>query len=208
MVSGVQEGLLYWRKDIGVPSPLGRKSVVISNTKGDTNPSLAYDHRGRLICQFDRWRSGDTFHFIAGHRNTLYLYVLVDGPRVMETVSDDDGDTWKDPTMTIPGGQYPVVETGHDGSIYRAAYVDDGTGHATGTIQAQWQAPGDAAPSAVFTLMQADGVTPIAVQAGSFGLDHLAESAGRWILTVLEVGNTSPTEWASADDDGGTYVPV
>jgi len=208
LVAGVQEGLLYWRKDNCNAAAWDASSVVITDAKGDCNPSLAYDHRGRLICQYDRWRDGSLFHFAAGHRNTLFLYVLVDGARVMETVSDDDGDTWKDALMTIPGGLYPEIEEGHDGSLYRAAYVDDGMGTDTGTIQAQWQAPGDPAPSAVFTLMKADGVTPIAVQKGSFGLAHMAESAGRWILTVLEVGNTTPTEWVSADDSGGSFVPV
>jgi hypothetical protein len=165
---------------------------VVTANIADSNPALAADYRGRLYCQFDRWTSGGT-----GRLRTADTY---------ETYSDDDGETWRSPHMTIPGGQYPDIAAGHDGSLMRVAYVDDGTGSGTGTLWAQYQAAGDPSPSAAFQLKKADGVTPIAAQMGAFKINHAWDGAAQWILTVLEVGKTLPTEWVSTDELGGTFT--
>lgn len=188
IVGGTPSGIAYWRCDTGCPRPgvtWDTAAVVITSNVKDGNPSLAQDYRGRLYCQFDRAGVG-----------------------VYETVSDDDGQTWSAPIMgSITNGQYPVIRAGHDGSIYRAAYVDDGTGMGTGVIKGQWQAAGDVSPSAAFTFKDNTG-TAIPSQAGAFAIDHLAETAGRWILTVLRPGEVTPVEYVSADDAGGTWVLV
>lgn len=187
-VSGAPAGIAYWRCDTGCPRPgvtWDSTAVVITSNILDGNACLAQDYRGRLYCQFER--SGDGIY---------------------ETFSDDDGQTWSAPTMSgIANGIYPWIRDGHDGSLYRAAYVDDGTGMGTGTIMGQWQAPGDPSPSTPVTFKDATG-TAIPAQLGSFALTHIAESAGRWILTVLKPGDTVASNYVSADDAGGTFVLV
>lgn len=187
-ISGAPAGIAYWRCDTGCPRPGGvwdSTAVVITSNVLDGNPCLAQDYRGRLYCQFERSGGG-----------------------IFEAFSDDDGQTWSAPIMgSITNGTYPYIRSGHDGSIFRAAYVDDGTGAGTGTIVGQWQAAGDPSPSTPVTFKDATG-TAIPSQMGAFALDHIAETAGRWILTVLKPGDTTPTEYVSADDAGGTFVLV
>jgi len=184
------EGLAYWRGDAGHPRPGYGWDLTgqhVTTTPADDNPCLAIDRGHRLHLVFDRQTS-------AGPPRVAPAY---------EMHSDDDGQTWSVPTaMTIANAQYPRIRVGADGSIMRAAYVDDGTGHSTGTIKGQYQAPGDPAPSTAFTFNKWNGsaMVPITAQAGCFDIDLERDSSGQWIMTVLETGNTQPTEWTSADD--------
>ena len=183
---GSAAGIGYWRCDTGAPGAWDSAAVIITSGAFDDNPSLAMDHRARLYCAFDRTSSGGT---AGGY----------------EAYSDDDGQSWSTPAMSIPNGMYSIIRTGQDKSLYRIAYIDDGSGASTGTLQGSWQAPGDAAPSALFTLKKSTGAA-ITLQQGAFGIDHMAETASRWILSILEIGATSTSNWVSADDAGGTFV--
>lgn len=186
-MSGNPNGIAYWRRDQGQPYLPGSWDVAaipISISTEDRNPSIAFDYQGRLFCNWER---------LTG---------------IFQAFSDDDGLTWSTPILNVPNGLYPVIRRGTDGSLYRVAYVDDGTGHNSGTLQGQWQAVGDPSPSATFTLKKnvAGSMVAFSVQQGSYMIAHLYDMASQWILTVLEVGATAPTEYVSADDLGGTFV--
>lgn len=190
------EGLAIWRGDAGhsrsgYPWDLAGQHVTANPV--DDNPCLAIDRAHRLYLVFDRQSSAGP-------------------PRVapsFEMHSDDDGFSWSTATaMLITNGQYPRIRCSDDNSIYRAAYVDDGTGHSTGLIKGQYQAPGDPSPSTVFTFKKLSGLSTvnIAVQQGAFDIFAERDSSNHWILTCLETGNTQPTEYISADDGGGTWI--
>lgn len=186
-MSGAPAGIAYWRCDTGAPRTAGDwtiAAVPISADPTDANPSICIDHWGRVWCRWQR---------------TAGVYVAF---------SDDDGVSWSSPTLAIANGLYPVNRTGHDGSIYIAAYVDDGTGMSTGTIKAQWQYPGDTAPSSPVTLRKWNGsaLVNIAVQLGSFMLAPLMAVHGGWMLTVVEVGASATTDYISYDDAAGTFT--
>lgn len=191
-----QSGLSYWRSDAGAPKSWNSyawtaNAIIIDASTVDDYPDIDRRPDGRLYVCFDRQTQAS--------------------PRMADTwecYSDDDGLTWSMPTMTISGGQYPKLRCGHDGSIYRTAWVDDGSGQGIGTIQGQYQAPGDPSPSTAFPLLKWTGATlvPIVCVGGKYDIEHLLECSSRWIISVLEVGATTPTEYVSADDGGGTFV--
>jgi len=185
-LAGGPAGIQYWQSPAAAPGQWTTGGGVVPDTitsdVDDNNPCLMQDSRGRLWCAFDRESVG-----------------------ALVCWSDDDGDTWSDPVMAIANGQYPIIRAGKDGSIFTAAFVDDGTSSGTGTIQAYWQPAADATPSATLTFKDGSG-TAIAVQAGAFGLDQLVEPSGRWALTVLAVGDSAPSTWLCSDDAGMTWL--
>ena len=185
-VGGGPAGIQYWQSMASTPGQWtmggGSTQIVITSDTRDGNPSLALDCRMRLLCAFDR-----------------------DSVGTMICWSDDDGETWSDPIMSIAGGTNAVVRCGKDGSMFEAAYVDDGSG--VGVIKGIWRPTPDGTPSSVTTFKDETG-TDIPVQPGQFGLDHLAETGSRWALTVLVDTETAPSTWLSADDAGCTFLRV
>jgi len=113
---GNPNGLAYWRSQADCPGNWDVTGAPITSNDADENPSLMYDSRGRLYCLFDRQEVGSCLSW-----------------------SDDDGLTWSDAVTTITNGTHSAIATGHDGSIVIMAYVDDGTGADTGTLQGFWQ---------------------------------------------------------------------
>ena len=198
---GYLAGLSYYANYAGHPRVANGwdiNNVIVTRNANDDNPSLGMDNSGRLHLVYDTQSSPGT----------------TTTPRVAvsyETYSDDDGQTWSTPVeMNIPKGMFPRVYVSPEGTIYRAAYVDDGTGQNSGVIQGQIQYPGDTVPSAPFIFQKYNAATsaliPISVQQGAFSIDMERDGSGRWILTCLEADLATPSEYLSADDKGGTWV--
>lgn len=115
------------------------------------------------------------------------------GPHVYEALSNDDGESWEVPIVAFSGGSKPAIWVGVDSSIMRGAVV--------GThIELSYQAPGDMAPSAPFTMKDQTGAT-ILVKNDTFGLSQETnDSTLRWTAELSITGETATSTWESTDD--------
>lgn len=182
----VESGRLRWRR-WELPVPLGATPVadaLITSDYHDAQPSLAYQLGQRTVLLFYR-RDGAS------------------GAGVYEIFSDDDGDTWSTPTLSIPSGQQPRQAIDISGGLLRVAWVADTA--TVGNLKATWQAAGDTSPSAVFTLT--NKATSAALRVGKKGYDVSAagDSGSRFNLTVTLEGETDTSNWYS-EDDGRTWT--
>ena len=193
---GAKHGIRVWRTD--KPIPIRASGLVSydlanvaatgtgydqSNAGRDSEPSFASDWRGRFHCVFMR-RTGCS---------PTYAYAAY------ETFSDDDGATWSISVMAFSGGKHPVIRTGNDGTLIRAAFVPNADPSTGGTIQTTFQAAGDASPTSPVTLTDQTGATITTVD-DTFSLTHARDGAARWVLIATPFGATQPAEWWSADE--------
>ena len=189
-VSSQPVGILFWRSDrpvplvqVGGPSAgrvwdtrNGAQGVLVTSTSGDNSPRLAEDYRRLLFLLFIRPAQG-----------------------AMLCRSGDDGDTWEPPLMAIPGGTHPNIIS-QDGRTLAAACINVGTSTAPiFHIQARVQGPGDPALGTLFTFNDTSGAA-LHVADDSFGLAFAAEGPNRLALHVLIAGETSTSDWWSAND--------
>jgi hypothetical protein len=158
-----------WRSDFSTP-PWALTAVNASGGTVDADPALTTDH------QTDR-------AFVVFGRSGA----------AMQIYSDDQGATWSMPVQIIAGGTRPMIATGHDGTIIRAALV--GT-----AIKCTIQRPGDVAASPVATWVDQTGAT-LSLQNDRFGMAQEHSGGERWIATLMITGDTAPSEWWSADPD-------
>ena len=190
-------GILYWRSDRPVPvmqvggpragqvwdTPNSTLGVKVTASSRDNSPSLAKDHRSILYLIFNRPAQG-----------------------ALLCRSDDDGNTWNSPFMAISGGTHPNIVS-QDGQTLTAACVNVGTSTTpVFHIQARAQGPGDPALGTLFTLNDTSGAA-LHVADDSFGLAFAAEGPNRLALHVRIAGETSTSDWWSADN-GRTWTRV
>ncbi|WP_395089285.1 hypothetical protein [Armatimonas sp.] len=175
-----EAGQIRWRR-WNFPVPMGAATAadaLITSGYIDRQPALFYWHGQRTYLLF--WRR-------AG----------VSGDGIYEIYSDDDGDTWSTPAMSIASGQYPRTAVDISGGVLRAAWVAD-TG-SIGNLKGTWQAAGDASPSAVFTFTVLGGAALRTTKTG-FDISAAPDSASRINLTCTIEGETSTSNWYSEDD--------
>lgn len=166
--------IYFWRSNFGAP-PYAIGAIDATGGSADDHPKLTVDDRtDRIFITFQR--SGNA----------------------CEVYSDDDGKTWSGVYTIITGGTHPTNEKGNDGTIIRAAYV--GATGGPGVIKATIQRPGDASPSALATFVDNTGAN-ISFQDDAFQLSQEADSGDRWLLSCMVTGDTSPSDWWSADPD-------
>ena len=199
-------GIQFWRAGGPVPKLDGgalweTAAVIITANKIDTSPALALDSRGLIYCAFARASTP-----------------AATGDGIVFKRSDDYGSTWgavidtegNTEIMAIPGGLLPAIASG-GGSILVGAIV--GTDQAGYTLSTCYKANGSAAFSAP---VQVGGVTPpsaspavMKVQKSGIGLCRAAEGPNRWVLTVLMQGESTTSEWWSADNGASwTRIPA
>ena len=190
LVSGSPAGIAHSRANIGHLAAFDVSAVMVTTSPAASLPSLALDHRTRLFCGFGLDGTAGT---------TLGGY---------EAFSDDDGETWGDPTVMIANAKYYRVRAGKNGAgLLRLGWVDDGAGHtpATGVLKTTYQSPGDAAPSSPVTLTDQTG-TVISAADSVPDLDHVAAGSSPWRMSVLEAGNTTPSEFLCHDETGAGWT--
>ncbi|WP_394794877.1 hypothetical protein [Armatimonas sp.] len=175
-----EAGQIRWRR-WDFPVPMGASPVadaLITSGYSDRQPSLFYWQGQRTYLLF--WRR-------AG----------VSGDGIYEIYSDDDGDTWSAPAMSIASGQYPRTAVDISGGVLRSAWVAD-TG-SIGNLKGTWQAAGDASPSAVFTFTEL-GASALRTTKTGFDISAAPDSASRINLTCTIEGEFSTSNWYSEDD--------
>ena len=121
---------------------------------------------------------------------------------VMEIVSDDDGKTWSDPTTVFTGARKPRPAIHPStGAIVRMAYKP-GTPATVGTLVANIQYPGDAAPGAEFTVQEYvnAALRNLSVTDAGFGIAGAADAPGRWLLICTREGEGGPSDFQSWDE--------
>lgn len=170
--SGTNE-IIYRRAAQIAPLPAWALVVQAVAEANARNPRMAYDPKTLRI---------------------FLVYESDEGCR--EIYSDDDGRTWSAPeTMAISGSpEAPTINVG-DGGVIRAAVVP-GTPNVIG---ATWQGPGDQSQSAQFTFKDS-AAADLEVTTGQFHLVHSGEGNDRWLLTVVIDGETTSSDWWSADN--------
>ena len=126
----------------------------------------------------------------------------------MSSRSHDDGATWEGAIMAIPGGTYPSIAVGIDGTVIEAALVAnaDQVGSPGGVIKMRCQSPGAVAYGALYTAQYySSGLLPIPVAVDSFHLQQGYESASRWVLHCRVQGETGTADYFSSDLDASSW---
>lgn len=176
---------IRWRR-WQYPVPFGEaadQDALITSGYNDRQPCLLTRFDGRTLLAFwSRGRAG--------------------GDGIYEMWSENEGDTWSTPAMSIPSGQYPRSCADIGGGILRAAYVPDTGG--VGVIKGTWQSPGDASPSSVFTFQMSTG-GDLRVKKTGFALSPARDGASRLNLVCTAESETATSNWYS-EDDGHTWT--
>jgi len=110
--------------------------------------------------------------------------------------SDDDGFTWNTKVMAIPNGTKIMNCNGEDGSYLEAAVVASGTDF---HLQAVYRGTGDLAFSSVYTLVDTTN-NPLLVANDTFSITQGPSGPQLWLLHVVIAGETSSSDWYSADN--------
>lgn len=175
--TGASVGKIRFRR-AEYPIPTGWTLDVWATTgTGDSQPCLYRLPAGRLGLLFTR-----------------------DGSGVYETASDDDGETWSDPTMAFANASSPAAEIDRaTGKLIRLAIVVDGSGY---VLKATEQAPGDASPSAAWTLQRLSGgsLVDLRVERKGAAIRSAPHGSGALVLSCILEGDTATTEMVSHDD--------
>lgn len=160
-------------------------NVQVTSSGNDSDPRVEYDRTGaqRLLCTFAR-KSGSTYD-------------------IYQTYSTDEGRTWYDPVVVIPGGKHPTPTVGNDGTTLVSGYVGPTGG--PGAISCAVRAQGDASYSSPFNLKDSTG-TDLSVEDDTFGISQAKDGAHRWILAVVIAGDSGVSEWFSTDWDARTWT--
>jgi len=184
----------FYRSDFATPGKnltwavtgvtISPAAAVVAPNKGDQFPRSIMDYRGVTTCVWQR--NGDT----------------------MSSRSHDDGATWEGAIMAIPGGTYPTIAVGIDGTVIEAALVAnaDQVGSPGGVIKMRCQSPGAVAYGALYTAQYySSGLLPIPVAVDSFHLQQGYESASRWVLHCHVQGETGTADYFSSDLDASSW---
>lgn len=164
------------------PQPPFESAVQVTTGGTDTHPRMAESPTGRILLTFHR-----------------------DGTGAMFAFSDDDGVTFSAPGTLMAGKYFPTIASDQFGGILFAAFAYNSGTSGPGKIYFRRQGPGDSAPGAEFVMD--DGATAFEFEPSSFHLSMSEAVTGRWVLTALKSGGSSPTEFAS-DDDGETWAEL
>jgi hypothetical protein len=149
-------------------------SVAVTGDSADRAPRMIRDWDGRLVL------------------------VWIRGSDALESVSDDDGETWQaEATIFMSVSQVDIAKDRNTGLKLRSARDT-----ATGEISVTREYPGDATPSASFPALVNPGATPLVLDDTGFHLSHAPEGPGRWLLVGVDTGEV--VNYASADD-GATW---
>jgi hypothetical protein len=125
----------------------------------------------------------------------VYLVFQYDdgsGSDVLITRTHDDGETWEDPEIAIPGGTKPVIRVGTDGTILIGALVGD-------QIHVTRQDPGATSPTAPYTIVD-ETESPLEVEDDTFDFDQGRSGDAPWLLVAVPAGGTGPVEYQSHDE--------
>lgn len=160
----------YARADLTAP-PFDLTQQV-TDSEGDTYPCIGREASGRLLLFFQRGEDA--------------------AANVLKTTSDDDGASWSDPEVSIPGGSKPRVAVGTDGTILTLAKVGD-------HLQATRQDPGAEAPTPPYTVVD-ETASPIEVEDDTFDFDQAGSGDWPWVLVYVPLGGTTPVEAQSFDE--------
>ena len=184
----------FYRSDFATPGKnltwavtgvtISPAAAAVAPNKGDQFPRSIMDYRGVTTCVWQR--NGDT----------------------MSSRSHDDGSTWEGAVMAIPGGTYPTIAVGIDGTVIQAALVAnaDQVGSPGGVIKMRCQSPGAVAYGALYTAQYySSGLLPIPVAVDSFHLQQGYESASRWVLHCRVQGETGTADYFSSDLDASSW---
>ena len=186
--SGADGNVWFWRVNNNAPwSPHAWDWGPLPAARGTANDSarMAYDRETRRLY-------------------LVYSRISIT-PSVYESRSDNDGETWGQEHMAIPGGTHPTIAVGLDNTRIIASYV--GAIGGPGRIDAVVQGPGDVAFSAVFTLKDQNNKALIAGD-DSFHLTMPPAGDRQWILVFVVNGEAGPSEWVSGEPEGRTWTRV
>ena len=86
-----------------------------------------------------------------------------------------------------------------DGALLELSTVYDSGTSGPCTFSARLKRPGDASWSAPFVPVDDSG-SNLHSDGSMFDFDDARESSGRWVLTMVKDGDSTPSFWWSADD--------
>jgi len=177
----VQGGnIRYWRGDSGSPLPAwSLANVAVTSSGADSLPRLAMTSELWLFCVFIRGgSSADAYR----------------------AISYDDGATWSTPSMAIANATHVDNCAAPDGTYIEVGVVPSGSNY---HLQAVSRQPGDTAFSSPYTLNDGSG-NPLTVVNDSIGISM--NSDHHWVLHVIIAGETSSSDWWSADHNASTWT--
>lgn len=91
------------------------------------------------------------------------------------------------------------IASSFDGFLLEISLLPDVGTSGPGTFYARTRAPGEVNFSAAFLLKDSTG-TALHSDGSGFGFDKAAENPDRWMLTMVVVGDSSPSVWWSSDE--------
>ena len=187
MQASVEEGDVWFRR-IDTSAPVSAwTSEVQASAYGDVrNACFCVDQRTQLIhLVFEREISEGNFE-------------------VWRCWSDDDGATFGG-FSKMADGRNPKIARGEGGALLVLWFVHDSGDTGPGTLQFQYQGPGDASLSAAATVEDASGPIVVRDEASFSNPCQMLDAQGRWMLSLVKDGETSISHWMSFDEPNFTF---
>lgn len=131
-------------------------------------------------------------------RRRLWLTTVDTASQASLYFSDDFGQSFSASSSVTMSAQLSDVRCSPTGEMLLIWFVPDAGSSGPGTFQGRRRAAGDLDFGTAFALGDGSG-QPLRSDGSGFGFDAAVESAGRWALTFVADGDTSPSFWWSAD---------
>lgn len=133
----------------------------------------------------------------------IELRAIQSGQGAYGFISDDEGATWSSPTLLNMSAILCDIRISFDGTLLETSFIPNSGTSGPGTFSMRVRRAGDSAWSSPFVPLDDTGAN-LASDGSGFAVEHALEGPDRWILTMVKAGETTASDWWSADD-GATW---
>jgi hypothetical protein len=182
-----RQGLILRAAYVGGAISLTRQEA------GDSAPGTAFNAKDSAGA--DLSVQNDSFRIVPSLSGWWWMHIRLTAGTTILLYSTDAGATWTTTSGSVTGiasGTHPGICCGHDGTLYSWAYV-------AGKGKIMRRAPGDVDWSTPVTMKDSVGAD-LALADAAFSLALAYEGPKRLILTAKISGESTVSDWWSADD--------